>query len=417
MLEESESEGDDDVSSESDKSSESESDSDSESSDSHTPPPQKRSKEQDWKWIVAGDRPSKLHFTGNPGMKPAIIRNLPPDTNPMEVFQLMVHDSLWDEITTETNRFAVQFYEKNPNSPTISQWFPTTSHEIKAYCALCVLMSQVKKPNLRSYWSIRKSLHTPFFSEVIPFKRFVLLSKFLHFTNNENLPENDRLRKLSPVLNHLQQNFREVYYPQENVAIDESLIKFRGRLCYIQYNPKKRARFGIKIYKICESLSGYCLGFSIYTGKKPDRATTQGILSSEAIVIELMEPYLQNGHTVFVDNWFTSPSLFLNLAERKTNAVGTVRVNRKNMPQQFKSTKMGKGETKVVYSHKMMALQWMDRKPVSMLSTCHDDVEMTNTRKINRKTNMPVIKPKVVIDYNNSMNAVDKQDQQCHLFL
>ena len=80
---------------------------------------------------------------------------------------------------------------------------------------------------------------------------------------------------------------------------------------------KEKGPFGIKIYKICESLSGYCLGFSIYTGKKPDQAATQGILSSEAIVIELMEPYLQNGHTVFVDNWYTSPSLFLNLAGKK----------------------------------------------------------------------------------------------------
>jgi hypothetical protein len=86
------------------------------------------------------------------------------------------------------------------------------------------------------------------------------------------------------------------------------------------------------------------------------------------------------------------------------------------MLQQFKSTKMGKGETKVVYSHKMMALQWMDRKPVTILSTRHDDVEMTNMGKINRKTNLPVIKPKVVIDYNNSMNAVDKQDQQLSSF-
>jgi hypothetical protein len=163
-------------------------------------------------------------------------------------------------------------------------------------------MAQVKKQNLQSYWTIRKSLHTPFFAEVIPFKRFVLLSKFLHFSNNETLPENDRLRKIAPVFNHLQQSFRDVYYPQENVAIDESLIKFRGGLCYVQFNPQKRARFGIKIYKICESFSGYCLGFSIYTGKKPEQVATKGILSSEAIVVELMKPYLQNGHTVFMDN-------------------------------------------------------------------------------------------------------------------
>jgi hypothetical protein len=140
------------------------------------------------------------------------------------------------------------------------------------------------------------------------------------------------------------------------------------------------------------------------------------MLSSEAIVIELLEPYLQHGHTVFMGNWYISLSLFLKLGGKKTNAVGTVRVNRKNMPQQFKSTKMGKGETKVVYSHKMMALQWIDRKTATILSTCHDDVAMEKTEKINRKTNMPIIKPKVVIDYNSSMNAVDKQDQQLSSF-
>ena len=122
MLEETGSEGDDDISSGSDKSSESKSDSDSEieedpveksewsDSDTTRPPPQKITKEQGWKWNVIWDRPTKLHFTGNP----AIIRNLPPEPNPLEVFQLMVHDSLWDEIATETNRFAVQFYEKIP---------------------------------------------------------------------------------------------------------------------------------------------------------------------------------------------------------------------------------------------------------------------------------------------------------------
>jgi hypothetical protein len=46
-------------------------------------------------------------------MKPAIIRKLPPEPNPLDVFKLMVHDSLWDEIATETNRFAVQYHTKS----------------------------------------------------------------------------------------------------------------------------------------------------------------------------------------------------------------------------------------------------------------------------------------------------------------
>ena len=103
ILEESASEGD--VLSESDKSSESECDSDSETeedpgeksessdSDTTTPPPQKITKEEGWRWNVTGDIPSKLHFTGNPGIKPAIIWYLPPEPNPLEDFQLMVHDS------------------------------------------------------------------------------------------------------------------------------------------------------------------------------------------------------------------------------------------------------------------------------------------------------------------------------------
>jgi len=118
----------------------------SEASNSDEPAPSasQRTKEEGWKWNVTGDRPSKFHFRGNPGIKPSIIRNLPPEPKPLEVFQLMVHDSLWDEIATETNRFAVQFFDKNPNSSTIIQWFPTPSHEIKGYLALCVLMGQVK---------------------------------------------------------------------------------------------------------------------------------------------------------------------------------------------------------------------------------------------------------------------------------
>jgi len=40
------------------------------------------------------------------------------------------------------------------------------------------------------------------------------------------------------------------------LAVDEVNVKFKGRVIFRQYIPKKRKRFGIKIYKLCDE-SGY----------------------------------------------------------------------------------------------------------------------------------------------------------------
>lgn len=55
------------------------------------------------------------------------------------------------------------------------------------------------------------------------------------------------------------------------------------------YNPKKRARFGVNIYKVCESSTGYCCDFKIYVGD--DKC--DDLLSSESVVLVLMQPFLK----------------------------------------------------------------------------------------------------------------------------
>ncbi|KAJ8879450.1 hypothetical protein PR048_020058 [Dryococelus australis] len=55
--------------------------------------------------------------------------------------------------------------------------------------------------------------------------------------------------------------------PEENMAIDESLIPFRGRLKFRQYIPNKRHRYGIKVYKLW-LLQRYTWHAKIYTGKE-----------------------------------------------------------------------------------------------------------------------------------------------------
>ncbi|KAG8236629.1 hypothetical protein J437_LFUL016462 [Ladona fulva] len=78
------------------------------------------------------------------------------------------------------------------------------------------------------------------------------------------------------------------------------------------------------------------------------------------IVSTLINPYLEKGHTLYVDNWYTSPALFCWLHDRATNACGTVRKNRRNMPKM--EEKLKKGAIRFKSSEKLLALKWCSKR-------------------------------------------------------
>ena len=249
---------------------------------------------------------------------------------------------------------------------------------------------------------------SPFFGNTMPRDRFLQLLKNLHFNDNDANDGTDRLFKLRPVIDTLTENFKTVYVPSQDVTTDESLWKFKGRLKFKQYNPSKRARFGIKVYKTCQSTggaAGYTWNFKVYTGQD------QGDLpASTSTVLELNEDLLDQGYNIFLDNWFSSPNLFMRLRDRRTNVCGTVRLNRKQMPADLKAVlKLKRGERVFRSGDSLLALVWKDKKDVKMLSTMHSS-SMEDTGK-NDKSGNPIEKPSCVMDYNRGKCGVDLSDQ------
>jgi hypothetical protein len=53
---------------------------------------------------------------------------------------------------------------------------------------------------------------------------------------------------------------------------------------------------------------------------------------------------------------------------------------------------------------------WKDKGLVQMISTVHDAI-IVNTRRKDRKTNMEIMKPYAVVQYNEVMKDVDRADQ------
>lgn len=128
----------------------------------------------------------------------------------------------------------------------------------------------IDKPEVKFYWSTREILRTPIFGDTMSRDRFFLLMKFLHFTDNDSPDDQHpypKLGKLWPVLTRLVDKFQALYTPERDVSVDESLLRFKGRLSWKQFMPLKRARFGLKFFVLCKASSGYISKIMLYTGK------------------------------------------------------------------------------------------------------------------------------------------------------
>ena len=97
--------------------------------------------------------------------------------------------------------------------------------------------------------------------------------------------------------------FKTVYTPDKNIAINEELLLWKGRLGFKRYIPNKRARFGIKMFSICE-LSGYLWNSFVYVGKNANKtfeeqAFAKQLGKSGAVVPKLMSGLYGNVYHLY----------------------------------------------------------------------------------------------------------------------
>jgi len=351
-------------------------------------------------WTEDGEYlPEELLFKAEQvGFDPAFVDNVA-DQTPFGLFSIFFNQEMVTKIVIESNLYCRQQEEKKGVGVRRNhQWIDTTMEEIYLFLAVSMLMAHVKKHKMREYWSCDEFIETPIFSKLISRDRYWQLWTYLHFNDNE-VDNSNRLHKIKPIVKQLKTKFKEVFRPYQNVCIDESLMLYKGRLKFKQYNPRKRKRFGIKSFVLCDCKTGFILDFLIYFGKQP-KGDSSG--ATGTIVMKLMADYFDKGHILYVDNWYSSPTLFELLCQKGTGACGTVRRNRKYVPNFPK--KLKKGEIVAKHTDHQLAICWKDKKEVTMLSTVHHSSMIPQEDKPS--------KPLMVIDYNQHMGLVDKSDMQ-----
>ena len=197
----------------------------------------------------------------------------------------------------------------------------------------------------RSYCSTSWPYANDNFSSVMSSWHFELLMRFLHLNNSETQPRRgdpafDKLYKVRPFLDII---VKRHYQPLQHFSIDESMISFKGRLCFIQYLPKNLHKWGLKAWVLADSTSDYTRAWKLYTGKE-EGLVEHGLANRVAMSLVNDDQLKHKGYIVYMNNFYSSPALFKDLTNLGFAACGTARKDRRGIPRAVTFANLRKGE-------------------------------------------------------------------------
>ena len=177
------------------------------------------------------------------------------DKTALQYFYQFFTPDLIALVANQTNLYS--FQKKHQN-------IKTTTAEITSLIGIMMKMGIVKLPQYRLYWS--QQLRYPPVADVMSCNRFQQLMENLHFINNDDIDKNDKLAKITPIINAVRDECIKVE-PEEHHSVDEQIIPSKTKFSSIhEYNPKKPKKWGFNNL-VRTGSSGFMYDFYIYQGK------------------------------------------------------------------------------------------------------------------------------------------------------
>ncbi len=397
-------------------------------------------------------------------------RNLPRgDLTEVDYFNLFVTDELCTKISEESQSYYEQnkeaYKQKVEADPTkastyyekMCKWFDETRgfcvRRIRLLLGIILAMCLCVKRTESKYWAKPNAkrkrqtddcdtlLETPGFGRIISRDRFRFMKRYLHFVDNSTLPNRthedyDPIGRIRPILDYFNWKFSHHYMPGPRITIDESLVGMKNRNPIMQYIAnKKHHRWGAKLYVLAEVGTGYTYRMRVHNKVDQEKYTempprisiaesdsiTKNLTNVDRLVLHLMDgteteqSLLAKGYNLYTDNYYTSVPLAVCLQELETTLTGTVRRNRKFLPQSAKK-QLAVGEDFHVRKDTVLVCAFREKKsqnkPVLLLSTTSvaKDVEIT------RDSGKKVTVPEIISHYVIGMRGADQADQMVYQY-
>lgn len=327
---------------------------------------------------------------------------LPGSLSPLSLLRLFLTSELvesWVQLTNAAGGAA---------------WQPTDSYELLAFIGVHIYMGIDSLPARRMYWS-GDTRHSTV-AAVLSRDRFESITRYLTVSPPEvgAAPRNpfSFVRAFVAALNH---SFPRHWNPGRHLALDESMVSFRGHSDIKQFVPGKPHPHGYKIWVLANE--NYMLQFQLYEGKAAAGP------SIHEMVMQLTSLYRNNNHVLYIDTLFTSPTLITSLFNVGIRVCGSVKRNRIGMPASAvlstdQLNALPRGSHLQLQKGDVTLCAWRDKKLILLLYNHTDPNQLTS---LERWGDDGVIYqlgcPRAVRDYFHHARAVDIINQLHYSYL
>lgn len=337
---------------------------------------------------------------------PGPIRAARRAKTPLECFELMLDNTIFDKIVTYTNTYidmvSANFVRERDGRR-------TDRTEMRSFVGLLLLAGMLRSghQNLTDLWA-RDGFGIEAFYTTMSLKRFCFLLQSIRFDSLFDRPrrrELDKFAAFREVFELFVTNCKQNYTTSSCTTIDEQLVAFRGRCSFRQFMKNKPAKYGIKIFTLTDAKMFYVKDMEVYVGTQPANSPYLQSNKPHDIVIRLASQIEGTGRNITGDNWFSSIPLARELLQKKITYVGTLKKNKKELPPELVSKQTEEHKSIFAFQTDMTVVSYAPKRNrnVVMISTMHHDGQI-----IEENAN----KPEIILFYNKTKSGVDVVDEK-----
>ena len=257
-----------------------------------------------------------------------------------EVFFAYYNKGMKLHAVKQTNLYFRQFVEDleargKPIPKRARDFAGTKLAEYERYLATMLLLALVAPGySYQDCWkndSVRKN---QLVMDAMKLPRFKGINKFLHFADNKH-HDGTKLYKIKTMYDLFVKNLKTVHGPlSPHLSFDEFVSNCQSKCSFTVFMPLKRHPRGIRFYPVVDS-ERLTVNLHIDSLEKQESAHPSfGPIDN--LTAHCLEPFLDKGYRVTFDQGFTNPGLLSWLHAHKTPACGTMRTDRKGVPEQLK---------------------------------------------------------------------------------